>query len=59
MKKKIEGAKQRLIHQQKIEIRCHKQLLIAGKNGRVKVKGKMKYDDAEPSVQLDCDRKLE
>ena len=59
MKKKMEEAKQRLIHQQKIEIRCRKKLLIAGKKRRMKVKVKMKYDNAEPSAQLDGDRKPE
>ena len=59
MKKTMEKARQKLFHQQKIEI-CHRKLLlIAGKKERMKVKVKMKHGDAEPSVQLDGDRKPE
>ena len=59
MKKKMEEARQMLIHQQKIDIRRRKQSLIAGKKGWMKVKVKKKYDDAEPSAQLDGDHKPE
>ena len=55
----MEEARQMLIHQQKNEIRHRKQSLIAGKKGRMKVKVKKKYDDAEPSVQPEGDRKPE
>ena len=59
MKKTMGEARQKLFHQQKIEIHHRKQLLIAGRSGRMKVKVKMKYNDAEPSVQLDGNRKPE
>ena len=52
-------AKQMLIHQQKIETHYHKQLLIAGRDGRLKVKVKKEFDDAEPSAQFDGDCKPE
>ena len=58
-KMKKAEAKQMLIHQQKIETHLRKQLLIAGRDGRLKVKVKKKFDDAEPSAQLDGDRKPE
>ena len=52
-------AKQMPIHQQKIDTHRRKQLLIAGRNGRLKVKVKKEFDDAQPSAQFDGNRKPE